>query len=134
MVAGVGRCRLELPLDDVGDADAAGLRHGVGQRFVEHLLEHAAGEAAVDRFVGRPDLGEHAAQEVGLERLRGLGQVVGLHRIWTSARSAPAALSAWKMAARSRGLTPRVLSAAATPPTVAAPCKTWSLPGCSSTL
>src|SRR5262249_42282452 len=133
---GRGAPGLELPLHHLGDPDAARLRHGVGERLVEHLLEHAAGEAAIEEALLRSlDLRQHAAQEVGLQRLGGLRRVGNLaHRICSSARRAPAALRAWKMAARSRGLTPSVLSAAATPPTVAAPWTTCSLPPCSSTL
>src|SRR5262249_11310990 len=137
----LGRCgRVELLGDGLADADAAGGRHRVGDRLVEHLLEHAAGEAAAEEAVLRgADFGEDAAQKVRLQRARGLIGILDparhgcLYSTWSSARSAPAAFKAWKMAARSRGLTPSWFSAAATCPTVAAPLMTWSLPSFSST-
>src|SRR5262249_61080089 len=93
--------RVELLGDGLADADAAGGGHRVGDRLVEHLLEHAAREAAAEEALLRGlHLGEDAAQEVRLQRARGLIGILDsarhrLYSTWSSARSAPAAFRAW---------------------------------------
>src|SRR5262249_5228957 len=120
-----------------------------GERVVEHLVEGIAGEATAHQLALGPRLAEELAHEEAFELLgRGggglrlvgggcghgdAGAVDGGHRTSSSARSAPAASRACRMAIKSRGFTPSASSAAATSATEAPAGSTWSSPGCSST-
>src|SRR4051794_28371671 len=102
----------ERALEDLGQAQPAALRYGVGQGLHEHLgVELLAGQLAALEGAAR---GEQLPQQGRFESAGGVAGVLdraGHHITSRSASMAPAAFMACRTAMRSRGPTPRRLSA-----------------------